>query len=257
MRHELGIDDRRLCWLDFGGPGRPLLALHGGMSEAAAWTGLAEVLGDQWRVIAPDQRGHGESDRAAEHGREGYVSDAVALLDHLGLDSVAVVGFSLGAMNAYHLAARQPHRVSALVNTEGPVEIAPGGTDRFAFLTGLPYTADTREELLAALGAMAPAYEPALRPLPGGGWRLPFHPQDVLDTIAAAAPDNWDAWLATTCPALLVHGRRSQALPQAQADAMVARRPNTAYTGLDTEHFLPFQDPQGFHQAVRTFLAGL
>ncbi|MEJ8643670.1 alpha/beta hydrolase [Streptomyces sp. MS1.HAVA.3] len=87
MRHELRIDDRTLSYLDFGGPGRPLLALHGGMSEAAAFTGLAAALGDAWRVIAPDQRGHGGSDRAADHHRAGYVADAVALLDHLGLDA--------------------------------------------------------------------------------------------------------------------------------------------------------------------------
>ncbi|MFD3760294.1 alpha/beta fold hydrolase [Streptomyces sp. NPDC058622] len=46
MRHDLTIDDRTLSYLDFGGPGRPLLALHGGLSEGAHFAGLAATLGD-------------------------------------------------------------------------------------------------------------------------------------------------------------------------------------------------------------------
>ncbi|MBT2480177.1 alpha/beta fold hydrolase [Streptomyces sp. ISL-94] len=260
MRHALKIDDRTLSYLDFGGPGRPLLALHGGLSEAAHFTGLATALGDGWRVIAPDQRGHGDSDRAAEYSREGYVGDAAALLEHLGLAEPAVVlGFSLGGFNAYHLAAARPDLVSALVNVDATVEI-PGGErlDFFDLLHALPYTAPTREELIAACGPLGEGIGPFLRPLPDGpGWRLPFHPQDTLDTVAAAFGDHWDVWLASRCPALLIHGLRSEALRQETADAMVSRRPGTAYAALDTEHYVPFQDPEGFHQAVRTFLAGL
>ncbi|MFD9411335.1 alpha/beta fold hydrolase [Streptomyces sp. NPDC059989] len=260
MRHELKIDDRTLSYLDFGGTGRPLLALHGGMSEGLAFTGLAEHLGDAWRIIAPDQRGHGDSDRAAEYSREGYVADAVALLDHLGIEApVAVLGYSLGGLNAYHLAAAHPHRVAALINVDTTVETHPAESDWFALLRGLRYTAPTTEELLAAAGPVGAQFVAhALRPLPDGtGWRLPFHPQDQLDSIEACRGDHWDAWLASDSPALLVHGTRSEALPQAVADAMVSRRPGTSYAPLEGDHFVPFQDPQGFHEAVGKFLATL
>lgn len=261
MRHELKIDDRTLSYLDFGGPGRPLLALHGGMSEAAAFTGLAGALGDAWRVIAPDQRGHGDSDRAADYRRAGYVADALALLAHLGLDApVPVLGYSLGGLNAYHLAATHPGRISALIGVDATVEIRiPAGPQWFDFLDGLAYTAPTREELLAGAGpAAAPFVADGLRPLAdGSGWRLPYHPQDMLDSIRACEGDHWDTWLASTCPALLIHGTRSQALTQAAAEAMTARRPGTAYAPLDGDHFVPFTDPEGFHKAVGTFLAAL
>ncbi|MBT2408329.1 MULTISPECIES: alpha/beta fold hydrolase [unclassified Streptomyces] len=260
MRQELKIDDRTLSYLDFGGPGRPLLALHGGLSEAAAFTGLAEALGDEWRVIAPDQRGHGDSDRAADYSREGYVADSVALLDHLGLDApVAVLGYSLGGLNAYHLAAAHPERVHALIDVDATVEIDPRGGEVFDFLRAMKYTAATREELLDAAGPVGAQFvAPALRPLPGGeGWRLPFHPQDMLDSVEQCRGDHWDAWLASSCPALVIHGTRSQALPQATADTMVSRRPGTTYTPFDADHFLPFTDPAGFHEAVRKFLAAL
>ncbi|MCX5376954.1 alpha/beta fold hydrolase [Streptomyces sp. NBC_00091] len=261
MRHTLSIDGRALSYLDFGGAGRPLLALHGGMSEAAAFTGLAAVLGDEWRVIAPDQRGHGDSDRAPHYRREGYVADAVALLDHLGLtDPVAVLGYSVGGLNAYHLAAAHPDRTGALIGVDATVEISiPSGPQWYDFLGGLPYTAPTREELLATVGpAAAPFVADGLRPLPDGtGWRLAFHGQDMLDSIHACEGDHWDTWLASTCPALLIHAGRSQALPQATADAMVSRRPGTSYAVLDGDHFVPFTDPEGFHAAVAKFLATL
>lgn len=255
MRHELKIDDRTLSYLDFGGTGRPLLALHGGLSEGASYADLATSLRDEWRVIAPDQRGHGDSDRTPAYDREGYVGDAAALLEHLDLGGpVPVLGFSLGGSNAYCLAAARPDLVSAMIIVDSPVEVArTDGPDFWAFLHDLPYTAPTREELITALGPMGPTYAPALRP-EGSGWRLPFHPQDTLATVAGSYGDRWDVWLASDCPALLIHGLRSQALSREQADAMVARRPGTSYAALDTEHFVPFQDPEGFAKAVRAFL---
>ncbi|MFG2986740.1 alpha/beta fold hydrolase [Streptomyces sp. NPDC048258] len=259
MRHELKIDDRTLSYLDFGGAGRPLLALHGGMSEGLAFAGLAETLRGEWRVIAPDQRGHGDSDRAPDYRREGYVADAVALLDHLGQGApAAVLGYSLGGLNACYLAATHPDRVSALIDVDATVEVHPAESNWFDFLRGLPYTAPTREELIAAAGAAADLVAPGLRPLVDGkGWRMPFHPQDMLDSIEQCRGDHWAAWLASTCPALVINGTHSAALPSATASAMVTRRPGTSYTPLEGDHFVPFTDPDGFHKAVATFLSTL
>lgn len=260
MRGEFEIEGRRLSYLDPGGSGRPLLALHGGLSEAAHFAGLTAALGDEWRVIAPDQRGHGDSDRAADYPREGFVADAVALLDRLGVEGpLPVLGFSMGALNAYHLAAARPDLVSALINVDGTVEVPEGAAESPAvdFLRTLPYTADTAEELIAACGPHGPAIAPFLRPVPGGGVRLPFHPGDTLRIVALAGGSYREVWRAGTCPALLVHGRRSDSLPQEVADAMVADRPGTTYVGLDTDHYVPFQDPEGFHRAVAGFLSGL
>ncbi|RPF46511.1 pimeloyl-ACP methyl ester carboxylesterase [Streptomyces sp. Ag109_G2-6] len=259
MRHTLDIDGRTLSYLDFGGTGRPLLALHGGMSEAYAFTGLAAALGDAWRVIAPDQRGHGDSDRAPHYRREGYVADAVALLDHLGLtEPVALLGYSLGGLNAYHLAAAHPDRIGLLIGVDATVDVnVPDGPNWFDFLGSLPYTAPTREELLASVEPAAlPFVADGVRPLPGGeGWRLAFHGQDMLDSIRACNGDHWNTWLAITCPTLLIRATHSQALSQATADAMVTRRPGTAYTALEGDHFAPFTDPEGFHAAVAKYLA--
>ncbi|MCP3760306.1 alpha/beta fold hydrolase [Streptomyces sp. TBY4] len=258
-RATLAVDGRALSYLDFGGAGRPLLALHGHLSEGASFAALAAALGPQWRVIAPDQRGHGDSDRAAEYTRAGYLADLVALLAHLGIDRTVVLGHSLGGINGYHLAAAHPGLVTALVGVDTPAELpGHGGSGPLDFVRNFPYEAPTREELLAGCGPLAPALAPALRPLPGGaGWRLPFHPQDTVDSEGLVRGDHWKQWLATDCPALLVHGLRSQVLSAGLARDMVARRPGTASRALDTDHFVQVGDPEGFAAAVGEFLAGV
>ncbi|MEU4727241.1 alpha/beta hydrolase [Streptomyces sp. NPDC023588] len=257
-RAALTIDGRTLSYLDFGGSGRPLVTLHGHLSEGASFTALAAALGPEWRVISPDQRGHGDSDRAPEYTRAGYVADLRALLEHLRIGRAVFLGHSLGAFNALHLAAERPDAVEALINVDGAVDLPDHGASPLAFVLGFPYTAATREELAAACGPLAAVLEPVLRPLPGGsGWRLPFHPQDTVDSENLVHGDHWKQWLATDCPALLIHGLRSQVLPAEQARAMCSRRPGTVYRPLDTDHFVQQADPEGFATAVRQFLASL
>ncbi|MFF4370581.1 alpha/beta fold hydrolase [Streptomyces sp. NPDC001594] len=257
-RATLTLDGRALSYLDFGGTGRPIVALHGHLSEGASFTALAAALGPQWRVIAPDQRGHGDSDRAPEYTRAGYLADLFALLDHLGIDRAVFLGHSLGAINAYHLAAERPELVEALIDVDTAADLPDHGAGPLDFVLNLPYTAPTSEELVAACGPLAPFLGLVMRPLPdGSGWRLPFHPQDTVDSETRVRGDHWRQWLATDCPALLIHGLRSQVLPEEQARAMVARRPHTAYRALDSDHFVQQADADGFAAAVREFLATL
>ncbi|MEW9534080.1 alpha/beta fold hydrolase [Microbispora sp. NPDC049125] len=255
-RAELTIDGRRLSYLDFGGPGRPLVALHGHMSEGASFAGLAARLGSGWRVIAPDQRGHGDSDRAADYSRQGYVADVLALLDHLGLDRVVLLGHSLGAINAYQFAARHPARVAALVNTEGPAELGLHGPNPLSFVLDLPYQAPTREALIEGLGHFAPFFADGLRRDADGGWRLPFVPRDMVDSEELVHGSHWADWTAGSCPALLVHGSRG-VIPAEQVQEMISRRPGTRRAELDGDHFVHAADPDGFAAVVHEFLRGL
>ncbi|MBB4946166.1 pimeloyl-ACP methyl ester carboxylesterase [Kitasatospora gansuensis] len=255
-RTELDLAGRRLSYLDFGGPGRPLLALHGHVSEGHSFAAVARELGPEWRVIAPDQRGHGDSDRTDEYSREGYLADAVALLRHLDLGPVPVLGHSGGGITAYQLAARHPELVSAVVNEEGPAEL-PAGPSPLAFVLKMPWTAPTREELVAALGPLAPMVGHRLRELPYGGWRLPFHPADTVRSEEQVRGDHWADWLGSDCPALLVRGNRFPCLSEEQATAMAERRPGTRLVTLETDHFVHEGDPAGFTAAVREFLRAL
>lgn len=116
-------DGLTLAYFDEGDPsGPPVLLIHGFASSATVnWvhTGWLKTLGDAgYRVIALDNRGHGASDKPhdpAVYHPEMMASDAVALLDHLGIPAAHVMGYSMGARISAFLALSDPERVFSLV----------------------------------------------------------------------------------------------------------------------------------------------
>ncbi|MEV4684387.1 alpha/beta hydrolase [Streptomyces kurssanovii] len=251
-RRAFDAGGHRLSYLDFGGPGRPLLALHGHFCEGRTFTALAAALAPDWRVIALDQRGHGRSDRTPGYDRDGYVRDAAALLEHLGLDGVVVLGHSLGGVNAYQLAARHPHLVRALVIEDVGAVVA----DDLSFCLSWPRRAPTRAALVEALGDSVRYLADAIREHPDG-WGLAFEPQDMVTSHGQVRGDHWDDWLASDCPTLLVHGTHSDVLGAEQAAAMTAHRKHTRLVSLPTGHTVHDTAPADFATAVREFLARL
>ena len=114
------VGELRIRYLDWGGNGSPVLALHG-LASSSHWDErVAARLSPGYRIIAPDQRGHGRTTQAPSgYDWQTMAQDLVGLLDHLGLDRVAVLGHSWGGHVATNLAARFPQRVSRLVLIDG------------------------------------------------------------------------------------------------------------------------------------------
>jgi pimeloyl-ACP methyl ester carboxylesterase len=101
---------------DLLGEGEPLLLLHGFPLEASQWRDLAPLFASRFRVIVPDLLGSGasEASEGASLGIEAQAGYARELLDHLGVERVAVVGHSCGGGVAQFLTLQDP-RVEALV----------------------------------------------------------------------------------------------------------------------------------------------
>jgi pimeloyl-ACP methyl ester carboxylesterase len=98
----------------------PLLLAHGGFDFARTFDVFAPMLADAgWRVVSWDQRGHGDSARAALYSWEADVRDAVAVLDTVTAEPIPLVGHSKGGGLMLQLAVALPHRVSRLVNLDG------------------------------------------------------------------------------------------------------------------------------------------
>ncbi|TLP48631.1 alpha/beta hydrolase [Cohaesibacter sp. CAU 1516] len=118
---EFTSDGYTLSYLDEG-VGEPVLLIHGfGSNKMVNWVnpGWVKTLTDAgYRVIAIDNRGHGESEKL--YDPELYTSpimaeDAKALLDHLGLESAFVIGYSMGARISAFLSLKYPERVRKVV----------------------------------------------------------------------------------------------------------------------------------------------
>ncbi|MCO5066009.1 MAG: alpha/beta hydrolase [Rhizobiaceae bacterium] len=104
------------------GHAKPVLLIHGFASNHFTnWVspGWMKTLADAgYRPIAFDNRGHGESSKSydpAAYTPEKMAGDAVALLDHLGIETAHVMGYSMGARISAFVALAEPHRVSTLV----------------------------------------------------------------------------------------------------------------------------------------------
>ncbi len=126
------------------GQGAPVLCVHGFASSGKVnWidTGWVETLvGAGYQAITLDNRGHGQSEKP--HDPELYypsqmADDAIALLDHLGIERAAVLGYSMGARIAAFMAFSYPERVAAAIFGGMGMNLINGLTDGNDIISGL------------------------------------------------------------------------------------------------------------------------
>lgn len=243
-RYWWSNDGVRLHARDYPGNGArpPILCLPGLTRNARDFDALAPRLSGQWRVIAPDFRGRGESGYAKDpmsYVPLTYVQDIEALLRELGVERFIAIGTSLGGIVTMLLSGMRPGMIAgAVLNDVGP-EIDPAGLSRIRGYVGKSSPWPTWMHAARALAEVhADAY-------PDWGledwlamakrvYRLNSAGRVVLDydmRIAEpfrvpgneAGPDMWGALagLAHT-PVLILRGERSDLLSAATAERMVS-----------------------------------
>lgn len=107
--------------------GKPIVLCHGWPEHAYSWRHLMPVLAEAgYHVIAPNQRGYGNSSRPAEvtdYDIEHLSGDLVALLDHYGYEDATFVGHDWGAFVVWGLALLHPNRVNKVINLSLPYQV--------------------------------------------------------------------------------------------------------------------------------------
>jgi len=112
----------RLHYLDWGNLEKPpLLLVHGGRDHARNWDWTAQVLRDDWHVIAIDHRGHGDSEWVSDgnYSASDMVYDIAQLVHQLDLAPVTIVAHSMGGQVCLRYAGIYPEMVRKLVAIEG------------------------------------------------------------------------------------------------------------------------------------------
>jgi pimeloyl-ACP methyl ester carboxylesterase len=112
----------RLHYVDWGNPSAPpLLLIHGGRDHCRNWDWVAARLRKDWHIIAPDLRGHGDSQWSPDgnYSMSGYIYDLAQLIHQQNLAPVTIVAHSLGGNIAIRYAGIYPESVKKLVAIEG------------------------------------------------------------------------------------------------------------------------------------------
>lgn len=245
------------CFISHGGPG-----LHHGLYRTL------DPLAARHHLVYWDHRGHGRSDPLPDGpvSMSLFADDAVALADHLGIQTFAVFGHSFGGWVAQELALRHPARVSALIlagTTPGQLgvdESADGqGPPPPAEVTGLLATRPaTDAELIDLYTTLAPYY---LRDSDPTTLLAALSPRLVSADSMVRVFDALSRWSAIdrlgdiACPTLLLAGRHDVFCPPQQLDRIAQRIPHADCVVFDnTGHFMWLEGPNRFFPIVRDWL---
>ena len=265
----LSVNGVRLHYLDWGNENaRPLVLLHAAPLNAHAWDTFARAMAPFFRVVVPDARGFGDSERAGSIDNDTLVQDVHALVIALGLKRFVLCGNSMGGSVAMAYASLHSELVERLILVDtGPGEKvaeppppgarAPGPP---ALPTG-PFAsvADAVAQVAAVGGpqfARIITHE-NLRRDSSGTWQWKFD-----HSIAASGfersmkdPRRWSRWMAVRCPTLVLRGSRSPAMSQRAAQQMVSENVNATLVVIpDAGHFIAQEQPAAFDKAVRSWL---
>jgi len=265
--HWQSADGLNLHYRDY--PGRadrpPILCVPGLTRNARDFEEIAERLAGEWRVLAIDLRGRGDSDYArdsASYTPLTYVDDVLALLDQLALPRVVMFGTSLGGIVTMLLAVRARERLAgALLNDVGP-EIEAAGLARIASYVGKSGSFPTWMHAARALeesnGDVYPRYEvedwlamaKRLYYVNASGRIVLDYDMRISEPFreagGAAAPDMWPALKALSgLPVLVVRGGRSDILSAATAERMAAGLPGCELITIsDVGHTPTLSEPE-------------
>lgn len=270
---------RLSCWAWGRRDRPPLILLHGKRDHARSWDTCAAELSREWYVVAPDLRGHGDSQWAigAHYVFGDYIADLVALIEAIG-GLASVVGHSGGGLIATLTAGLYPDHVERVVAIEGTgahlqrlpraepdavrewidhtraleqrpprlLESIAGAAERMR--SGNPRLSEERARELAAY---------AVRPV-DGGYRWKFDPWvDSSDPIELRPEEAPPIWARVRCPVLLLIGEEAASRGVQRADDARLFADAEAIVVPDAGHWVHHDQPAAVLRELRRFSATL
>ncbi len=260
------IGGLRFHYTDWGGDGPPLVMLHGLSGHARTWDYTAAPLSGAYRVLALDQRGHGDTDWAPKYGFAPMAQDLLGFLDALDLREVTLMGLSMGGIVSFVFAAADPERVRRLVVLDIGPEIAAAGATNVASVLAAKDTFSSEDEAFAQARASNPRptddrlrhrVSHNLLMLPDGTLTFKYDEalRDPRNLFDLTVEQRWEAWRAVRCSVLLVRGDDSDVLATETAQRMLADNPNASMASVpDCGHSITLDNPDGMLEVVSPWL---
>jgi esterase len=269
---EVTVNGLKLHYQEWGHlAAPPMLLLHGFGVSGHMFDEFAERMQDRYRLIALDQRGHGDSDWApgGDYSRDAFVGDIEGFREALGLDDFILVAHSMGGLNAVGYTIAHQVRVRSLVLIDVGPEAAKEGVDNIVRFTRGPDELDFEEFVEMAhrfnqrrtMDNIRERMRHRLKQMPNGKWTWKFdskfRTQDSTLRVGSDQTNDqtWAQFRDIRCPVLLVRGAESDVLTQAVADRCIREMQRARLVVVPgAGHSVPGDNPDAFTEVVTEFL---
>lgn len=222
--NQIELNGLPFQYREYGDPSAPpLVILHALGKDAESWDQAVAALGEKYRILALDQRGHGGSARTGTYTFELMCNDLLHFADAMNLERFTLVGHSMGGTVSYLFAETYPSRLERLVVVDTP---PPFSGKRFDIPS-----------------------EPA-GPLPFDWLAL----TSILQQLNEPDPEWWARLTDITVPTLIIGGGSSE-IPQNKLMEVSELVPNCKMVTIDgAGHFVQDDNLPAFIAAVKSFL---
>ena len=240
---EVETGGARIRYAIFGG-GAPVLLLHGGLGNMRNWAyQIPALVAAGYQAIAIDSRGHGKSTRDDQpFSYRLMAADTRAVMDRLGIDKAAIIGWSDGADTGLVMADETPERVCGLFFFACNVD--NDGTLPFVLTPVVERIFQQHQKDYAELSPAPDGFDALCEDLGPMQRTQPDYSADDLKRIAA--------------PVMVVLGEHDEFIRREHLEYLAATLPNGRFVLLpEVSHFAPLQRPDVFNQAMLDFLRGL
>jgi pimeloyl-ACP methyl ester carboxylesterase len=249
---------------DDTGAGLPVVLLHAFPLNRQMWAEASRELSADYRIIAPDLRGFGETSGTATATMAAMADDVIGLLDALQIEQAVIGGLSMGGYVALNLVGRYPERCCGLVlaDTRAGADSAEGQRNRAtlaekALSEGASSIADQLLPKLLSAGAGQEKPE------------LAAQVRAIIETAAAPAiaaasramagrADSTAILPAISVPAMIIVGSEDSLTPITESIILKDSITNASLAIIpDAGHLSNLEQPEVFNRALGIFLEGL
>jgi pimeloyl-ACP methyl ester carboxylesterase len=266
----VGANGLKLHYLEWGNKqGQPIVLLHGFLGHAHVWDRIAEAFSDRYRVLALDQRGHGESgwSQEAAYTIDDHFLDIDTFLTTLELSNVILIGHSMGGRNALFYTACKPSQVARLILVDARPDDTPQASQALKdLLLAFPLKASGLDEVEQALQGLYPYLsKQCCKQIARYGYKqehdrifIPSYDTRMsvqCERMNYVTEGLWPYLPNIPCSSLIIRGKESPFLSKEVAQRMCELIPVAVMREIPQATHMPAQEnPVAFQRIVSEFL---